>query len=332
MPHDAISFQLESYLDFMFIQHRVTAALHRDEMYILGGYMDQLQRFLALDHIDRLDQLAPFITQVKTGLASIRRSANDRAVPFAVDAAKGTVSGLNGFLKKADYEDKDLVVSTPTEQKIRARIYSGDVIDGKTWDQFWQEEQASTLRQIRKIAKPILTDSEPDIETSRQVIAKMRKDLRRWSSQRLATAMTHLTQTGRIVTYEESGVVEYVRWVSTLDKRTSNVCALRDGKIWEVGTYKPVDHSLSFLGGPPAHRTCRSATVAYFQESLGVRASYEGPDDTGAFLGGWFQSLPEEVQIERIGPGRHRRWKSGSITLEQAFSDHFTLEDLDKIA
>ena len=53
-----------------------------------------------------------------------------------------------------------------------------------------------------------------------------------------------------------------MQWVSTLDARTTEICRIRDGLKYAVGTHKPIGHLVPWLGGPGrAHWQCRSASV-----------------------------------------------------------------------
>lgn len=59
---------------------------------------------------------------------------------------------------------------------------------------------------------------------------------------------------------ENSDVIAGVMWVSTLDLRTTKICQGLNGKVWEVGTWKPIGHEEQFPG-PTAHWNCRSTQI-----------------------------------------------------------------------
>lgn len=69
------------------------------------------------------------------------------------------------------------------------------------------------------------------------------------------TSMQHYANAARDAVWAENAdILDGLRWVSTLDGRTSAICRARDGKIY------PVDSGPR----PPAHPNCRSVMVAHF--------------------------------------------------------------------
>lgn len=66
------------------------------------------------------------------------------------------------------------------------------------------------------------------------------------------TAVNHVSTEARQATWEaNSDIIDGVRWVATLDGRTSPVCQSRDGEVY------PIDKGPR----PPAHPNCRSTIV-----------------------------------------------------------------------
>jgi SPP1 gp7 family putative phage head morphogenesis protein len=65
--------------------------------------------------------------------------------------------------------------------------------------------------------------------------------------------------------YEQNDdIIKGIRWVSTLDSRTTPMCMALDGKTWKYGPkteMEPVGHDVDFPGYPPIHWNCRSTTV-----------------------------------------------------------------------
>lgn len=81
------------------------------------------------------------------------------------------------------------------------------------------------------------------------------------------TAINHASNTARNAVFNENAeVISALRWVSTLDGRTSPVCRANDGlmrpadgRTWE-GVPEP--HLESALDSPPAHVRCRSIMIS----------------------------------------------------------------------
>lgn len=80
------------------------------------------------------------------------------------------------------------------------------------------------------------------------------------------TAVNHVSNQARELVWEaNSDIVRCLRWTSTLDGRTSEVCRARDGHMAPIGdsSLLPGDQPLTPLGArPPAHFNCRSVLVA----------------------------------------------------------------------
>lgn len=65
------------------------------------------------------------------------------------------------------------------------------------------------------------------------------------------TALSHTAAVaGEQFETRNADIIKQVRWLSTLDTRTSPPCRLRDGLLYEAGTHKPVGHSYPWGAGP----------------------------------------------------------------------------------
>jgi len=142
------------------------------------------------------------------------------------------------------------------------------------------------------------------------------------------TALNHLGNEARRFTYSQyPELIKGYEWVSTLDKRTSDICRFRDGRVWFYDETAKEKTSLPLLEGevfPPAHINCRSTTtpiVVSWQE-LGIKAD-ELPQGTRASMNGqvperttyyeWLQRQPAAAQREVLGPTRYNLWKKESV-------------------
>ncbi|HDL3934944.1 TPA: phage head morphogenesis protein [Mannheimia haemolytica] len=115
--------------------------------------------------------------------------------------------------------------------------------------------------------------------------------------------------------------------LSTLDTRTSTVCQVRDGKMWDTD-YKPIGHSLPYQR-PPLHPRCRSILQLVMKDwkELGFDDVKETPKSTRASADGqvsektnyeeWLSSKTPEEQDKALGKGKADLWRRGVIT----FSD-----------
>ncbi|WP_419692852.1 phage minor head protein [Mannheimia haemolytica] len=112
--------------------------------------------------------------------------------------------------------------------------------------------------------------------------------------------------------------------LSTLDTRTSTVCQVRDGKMWDTD-YKPIGHSLPYQR-PPLHPRCRSILQLVMKDwkELGFDDVKEMPKSTRASADGqvsektnyeeWLNSKSPEEQDAALGKGKADLWRRGVIT------------------
>lgn len=126
------------------------------------------------------------------------------------------------------------------------------------------------------------------------------------------------------------------RWISTLDNRTTLICAGRDNETYEIGA-GPL---------PPAHYNCRSSTVLVIDPkyNLGTNATgtrtARGESGTTERInskttyGGWLKKQPADFVDEALGKERSRLFRSGNLSIDK-FTDPtgrtYTLEELERI-
>src|SRR5215217_2102612 len=156
---------------------------------------------------------------------------------------------------------------------------------------------------------------------------------RRGAEAMVRTAVNHTATRAREDVYGANpDLIKGVRWVSTLDSRTSAVCRGRDGKVYPVGSGPR----------PPAHINCRSTTVPVtksFRE-LGIdldevpastRASMDGQVPEGLTYSDWLRKKPAAFQDDILGKAKGKLFRNGDIDLDR-FVDRagreYTLDEL----
>jgi hypothetical protein len=129
------------------------------------------------------------------------------------------------------------------------------------------------------------------------------------------TATNHFTTQAREITYAENAdVVKGVRWVSTLDTRTSFTCIDLDGRVFEPGVGPR----------PPAHYNCRSTTVPILKSwkelglslpdsPAGTRASMDGQVPSTLTYRDWLSRQPTGIQNEVLGPKLGPLFRAGRL-------------------
>lgn len=160
------------------------------------------------------------------------------------------------------------------------------------------------------------------------------------------TAISHVAQGARDAFYEANDdLIAGVKWLSTLDGRTSAPCRLRDGLQYTSGNHKPVGHSVPWLAGPGRlHWQCRSTSTPIIKawEELGLtpeeigegtRASMDGTVPESVTYGPWLKQQSAARQDEVLGPTRGKLFRAGGLDMDRFYNDKgkfLTLEELRK--
>lgn len=147
------------------------------------------------------------------------------------------------------------------------------------------------------------------------------------------TAVNHTSNYAREAFYKENDdLVKGVAWVSTLDTRTTEICASRDGKVY------PVDSGPR----PPAHINCRSTTTPVLKSwkelgipidemPAGTRASLDGQIAASTTYQGWLEKQSVERQNEVLGVTKAQLFRDGGLTLDRFVNNAghvYTLDEL----
>lgn len=150
------------------------------------------------------------------------------------------------------------------------------------------------------------------------------------------TAIQHANAVARQTFWEQNDdIIEGYRWVSTLDKRTSDKCRALDGKVFKIGQ-GPL---------PPIHPNCRSTTVAEvskdfdFLDKGATRAALGGPVPAEESYYEWLKKQSAEFQDSVIGPTRGALLRNGGLTAAEfarlqlnSLFEPLTLEEMRQLA
>lgn len=150
------------------------------------------------------------------------------------------------------------------------------------------------------------------------------------------TARSHVSNVALNETYQSIGV-EYVKFIATLDSRTSKICMGYSDKVYRKDEPHPV---------PPLHPNCRSILVPVANPSgktIGMRPFNNkvngdgeiGVVDSNTTFKGWFDKQDAAFQKSWLGPSRYKLFKEGKYSLDK-FVDPltgqpFTLAELKKL-
>ena len=216
----------------------------------------------------------------------------------------------------------DLVV--PAARSV-ARIAKATSFAGLTLDDWFVTLSRSTQKNIMIAVNRGIVEG----ETTEQIIRRIRgtkalkytdgvfETTRRQAETIGRTTINHVTNQARTELFKENAdIVEGLKWISTLDSRTSLTCASLDGKIF------PIDEGQR----PPAHPNCRSTMTAVLKdaESIGLkkipegkRASIDGQVPASVTYGEWLRGQPASVQKEVLGKTRLKLFNEGKLDISR---------------
>lgn len=283
----------------------------------------------------RLDKLLDAVRTVSTeAYRVVKRELGSELKELATYEADFQKRMLQGNIPVA----LDIVTPTPAQltAAVNSRPFQGkmlrDVVDGL---------DANTARRVREAIRMGIAEGETIDQIVRRVrgtrAAQFRDGImevsRREAEAVVRTAVNHTANTARAEVYKANpDVVKSVRWVATLDDRTTMICASRDGEIY------PVDSGPR----PPAHFRCRSTTtpVTKSWREMGIDID-EMPASTRASMNGqvpgdmtyneWLRKQPAEMQDEVLGGAKGKLFRDGGLNVDR-FVDRkgreWTLDEL----
>jgi SPP1 gp7 family putative phage head morphogenesis protein len=156
---------------------------------------------------------------------------------------------------------------------------------------------------------------------------------RRHAEAVVRTAIQHTANYARDSFYSSNAeLIKGLRWVATLDSRTSPICRARDGKVY----------SLKNGPRPPAHWNCRSVMTPVLKSwrELGINAD-EIPPGTRASMDGqvpgdltyeqWLKRQSTARQNEVLGVTKAKLFRDGGLKLDRFVNNQghvYTLDEL----
>lgn len=141
------------------------------------------------------------------------------------------------------------------------------------------------------------------------------------------TIANHVGTVARASVFEEhEELFKGIKYVATLDSRTTILCASRDGKIYAIGKAPSV----------PAHWRCRSIHVYVLKPQYelikdGTRSSANGQVSANLTYSEWLKTQSKAIQNEVLGVERAQLFRDGKVTLSgfiDSKGETYTLTEL----
>ena len=278
-----------------------------------------------------------------------------------VEAHRQVAKELRGELREfAQYEagfqsrlvtgavpvDVDFI--TPSAQQLYAAV-NARPFQGRILREWFRDLEANSFRRLRDTIRMGFIEGRTTAEIVRDIRGTRANGFRdgiqgisrRGAETAVRTAINHTATVARNETYKENkDLIKGVKWVSTLDGRTSAICRSLDGQVFKVDKGPR----------PPAHPNCRSTTTPVLKSwrELGIDLQ-EAPEGTRVSLNGkvpggetsqvpasetyqtWLSKQPAAFQDEVLGKTKGALFRRGDVTLDRFVDrsgDEYTLDEL----
>ena len=147
------------------------------------------------------------------------------------------------------------------------------------------------------------------------------------------TAIAHTANVAQQALYDANeDIIKGYRYTATLDTRTTELCASRDGNYYPLGEPKPAI---------PAHFRCRSRYVAVIKSFKELGLDVDLPESTRASMDGqvpakttyqeWLKNQSVDRQNEVLGVTKAQLFREGKLTLDKFVSPTghvYTIDEL----
>ena len=226
----------------------------------------------------------------------------------------------------------EISFSRPSVALLRS-IVESKPFEGKLLSEWAESTTASTVDNVSRAINIGLVRGD-DIRTMSKAVQNQLTTTAVKAEAITRTAVNHVSTSARQDVYEANNdVIKGLKWVSTLDTRTSEVCMALDGQVF------PVDEGPR----PPAHFNCRSTIVPLMKswKELGINAK-EMTESTRASMNGevpedetyaeWIKKQPPEVQDEALGPKRATLLRAGKLNVTKLVDDELRPLTLDQLS
>ncbi len=252
----------------------------------------------------------------------------------------------------------DIVIKTTVPQIAANTMMAVTNIGSRTFDEWFDSVTADETRRIMSIVKQGKNNGETLQQMTRSISRTMNKT--RSDADAIARTITNgLTNQARNKFYKANDdIIKKVRFEAILDGRTTEICASKDGRIYDEGA-API---------PPLHVRCRSTIMPILDgiEVVGQRITIKDTrtrrlreidfrkeakktgksvkelrkEWSAAKIGRvppktdfqeWMNKQPAEFQEDYFGVKKSKLFRDGNLSIKQMVADdgrEFTLDEL----
>ncbi|MDO9995601.1 minor capsid protein [Glaesserella parasuis] len=324
--------------DRKILHFRYDAHLRQQVMKQLSKTQRELLNRLAAAGVDALPkkQLDTLLKELKQEVAKVYQEMT----AYTQDELSGFFTAETKHIHQL-YNDEvgfDFFNQVP-EYKQKANK-TATIIAGSPLEDWWAKQGNDFAFKFEGIIRQGLLDGQ---QTSQMItdVKHLMNTSRRHAETLVITAVAKVADKAHQALRDENlDILAGEKHLSTLDTRTSTVCQLRDGLMWDLDK-KPIDHDVPYQR-PPLHPRCRSILqlVTKSWKELGIdaeempsstRASQDGPVSEQINYENWLKSKSPEQQDQVLGKGKADLWRRGVITFADMLDQSgrpLTLKDL----
>ena len=306
---------------------------------------DQLEKRLAkiADGSDNGPATTRRLTEVMDALKTLNSRVYERVAQALqadlADMAEVEIENQNATLARAIPVEIKAVAPTATFLKT---LVETTPVDGHLLKSHVSKMSTNRLARIERELRIGMVEG----QTVDQLVRRIRgtkanryKDgileISRRSAETLAlTANSTIANKARQEVFKaNSHLIDKLKWVATLDSRTSPTCQSRDGKLYDLDKPHPT---------PPAHPRCRSilipVTVPFSKLKVDAddytpiqRASMDGQVPGNTTYEAWLRNGPRERVVEIYGAERADLFLSGKVKFDDLYKNDggfYSLADL----
>ncbi len=307
--------------DRKILHFRYDAHLRQQVMKWLSKTQRELLNRLAAAGVDALPkkQLDTLLKELKQEVAKVYQEMT----AYTQDELSGFFTAETQHIHQL-YNDEvgfDFFNQVP-EYKQKANK-TATIIAGSPLEDWWAKQGNDFAFKFEGIIRQGLLDGQ---QTSQMIsdVKHLMNTSRRHAETLVITAVAKVADKAHQALRDENlDILAGEKHLSTLDTRTSTVCQLRDGLMWDLDK-KPIDHDVPYQR-PPLHPRCRSILqlVTKSWKELGIdaeempsstRASQDGPVSEQINYENWLKSKLPEQQDQVLGKGKADLWRRGVIT------------------
>lgn len=225
-----------------------------------------------------------------------------------------------------------LTFNTVPPQLLKS-IISSKPFQGELLEDWFSQLSVNRQRGLRRAVNDGLVNGRGPRVIAREVRSVLGTTQRHAESV-VRTAVNHVSAYAREEAYAANpDIVAEVRYLATLDARTTDICASLDGQVFKVNEGPR----------PPMHHQCRSTTVPIvkaWDKIPGIDASKLPPATRQSMNGKvplkltyneWLKTQPASIQNEVLGKGKADLFRRGKISMADLVDRNYnplTLEQL----